>query len=398
MAQQPRTAGRLAMSCEGWMLRVLFVALLAVAGTAGYISYIAPPPKPKESAAAIVAVSTSTALRRDVPILLSGIGAVQALNTVQLRSRIDGTLDKVNFQEGEQVQKGDVLATIDPRLYRAALDQAKAKKAQDEAQLVSDQKDLERSKQLSEQKFATQQIVDQQTAKTGVDRALIASDQAAISTAETNLSYTTITAPFSGRIGLRSVDPGNIVRANDATAFIATLTQEHPIAVVFTLPEGQLSAVREAMRGGDVPVMAYDQDGNKQIAKGKLSVIDNQVDQATGTIRLKAIFDNNDRALWPGQYTPVKVVTATIRNAVTVPGAAIQRGPNGLFVWVAKPDERAVMAPVEAGPSYEAVTVVEKGIEAGDQIITSNHYRLQQNIKIKADAEPVAANEAGGRT
>ncbi len=380
------------------MLRILFVALLAVAGIAAYISYVAPQPKPKAPLVQIVAVSTVTAIRRDVPILHSGIGTVQALNTVQLRSRVDGTLDKVNFQEGEQVQKGDVLATIDPRLFQAALEQAKAKKAQDMAQLVSDQKDLERSKQLSEQKFASQQIVDQQTAKTGVDRALIASDDAAIQTAETNLSYTIIKAPFPGRIGLRSVDPGNIVRANDATTYIATLTQQHPIAVVFTLPEDQLSAVRGAMREGDVPVMAYDQDGNTQIAKGKLQVIDNQVDQTTGTIRLKAIFDNKDDALWPGQYTPVKVMTAVKKNVLTVPAAAIQRGPAGLFVWVAKPDDRAVMVPVEAGPTYEAVTVIEKGIEAGDQIITSNHYRLQPNSKIKADAEPVAANDVGGRT
>ncbi|MBI4724283.1 MAG: efflux RND transporter periplasmic adaptor subunit, partial [Rhodomicrobium sp.] len=169
-------------------------------------------------------------------------------------------------------------------------------------------------------------------------------------------------------------------------------------AVIFTLPEGQLSAVRAAQRAGDVAVMAYDQDGNKQIAKGKLQVIDNQVDQTTGTIRLKSLFGNEDEALWPGQFTPVKVITGIKRNAVTVPEAVIQRGPNGLFVWIAQPDQHAVMSPVETGPSYERVTVIEKGVEAGDRIITSNHYRLQPNIRIKADAEPVAANEASGRT
>jgi membrane fusion protein, multidrug efflux system len=381
------------------MLRVLFFGLLVVLGTAGYIWYVAPPPKPK--AAAIpppVAVSAIVATKRDVPVLLSGIGTVQALNTVQLRSRVDGALDQVNFEEGQQVAKDAILARIDPRLFQAALDQAKAKKAQDEAQLVSDMKDLERSQKLSEQKFASQQSVDQLTAKVGVDRALVAADEANIRTAQTNLSYTTITAPFAGRIGLRSVDPGNIVRANDTTTFIATLTQQHPIALVFTLPESYLADVRDARRAGDVRVIAYDQEGKKPIAKGKLQVIDNLVDQTTGTIRLKALFNNEDDALWPGQYTPVKVEVAIKKNAVTIPTAALQRGPNGLFVWVAKPDQRAAMAPIDSGTNYEDITVAEKGVNEGDLIIVSNQYKLQPNTRVKVDAQPVAANEASGRT
>ena len=332
------------------MLRVLaLVGFCLLSGIVGYTWYAAPPPKPIAASAQPLAVSTVSAMKQDIPVLLSGIGAVQALNTVQLRSRVDGTLDRVNFQEGQQVKKDQVLASIDPRLFEAALAQAKAKKAQDEAQLVSDQKDLERARQLSEQKFASVQSVDQLTAKAGVDRALIQADEAMIKTAETNLSYTTITAPFSGRIGLRAVDPGNIVRANDATAFIATLTQQHPIAVIFTLPEAELGTVRAAQREGDVPVIAYDQDGTKPIAKGKLAVIDNLVDQGSGTIRLKAIFENEDEALWPGQYTPVRVQTAIKRDAIVVPATAIQRGPSGLYVWLASPDARAVMQPIEAG-------------------------------------------------
>ncbi len=380
------------------MLRVLLAGLCIVLGIAGYIWYVAPPPKPVAASAQPLAVSTVSAMKQDIPVLLSGIGTVQALNTVQLRSRVDGTLDQVNFQEGQRVKKDEVLATIDPRLFEAALAQAKAKKAQDEAQLVSDQKDLERARQLSEQKFASVQSVDQLTAKAGVDRALIQADEAMIKTAETNLSYTTLTAPFSGRVGLRAVDPGNIVRANDPTAFIATLTQQHPIAVIFTLPEAQLGAVRTAERTGDVPVAAYDQDGTKPIAKGKLAVIDNLVDQGSGTIRLKAIFENEDEALWPGQYTPVRVQTATKRNAITVPATAIQRGPNGLYVWLASPDRHAIMQPIEAGPSFENVTAVQKGLVEGDQIIMSNYYRLQPNKPIKMDAQPVAVNEAGGRS
>lgn len=380
------------------MLRVLLIGLCIVLGLAGYIWSSAPPQASKAAPAPALAVSTVSALKRDVPILLPGIGTVQALYTVQLRSRVDGTLDQVKFQEGQQVKKDEVLATIDPRLFEAALDQAKARKAQDEAQLVSDLKDLERARMLSEQKFASVQLFDQLTAKAGVDRALIQADQAAIKTAETNLSYTIITAPFPGRMGLRAVDPGNIVRANDATAFIATLTQQHPITIVFTLPEAQLGEVRVAQRAGDVPVIAYDQDGKQPIAKGKLLVIDNLVDQSSGTIRLKAIFGNEDEALWPGQYTPVRVQTGIKRNAITVPAAAVQRGPSGLYVWLATPDQRAMMAPIEAGPSYESVTVAEKGLVEGDQIIMSNYYRLQPNMRIKTDAQPVAVNDAGGRT
>ncbi len=198
------------------MFRVLLVLFCVVLGIAGDIWSVAPPPKPKAAAAGPLPVSTVSAAKQDIPVLLSGIGTVQALNTVQIRSRVDGTLDQARFKEGQTVKQGEVLAIVDPRLFQAALDQAKAKRAQDEAQLVSDMKDLERARQLSEQKFASVQTFDQLTAKVGVDRALIQADEAAIKTAETNLSYTTITAPFDGRMGLRAVDPGNIVRANDA--------------------------------------------------------------------------------------------------------------------------------------------------------------------------------------
>jgi multidrug efflux system membrane fusion protein len=353
----------------------------------------------KAAPAPVIAVSTAPAARQDIPVLLTGIGTVQALNTVQIRSRIDGTLDQVNFQEGQQVKQGDVLAVIDPRLYEAALDQAKARLAQDQAQLVTDQKDLERSQQLSQQKFASQQLVDQLTAKVGVDQAMIEADRAAIRTAQTNLSYTKIAAPFPGRMGLRNVDPGNIVKANDTSSpYVATLAQQNPIALVFTLPEADLPAVREAQRAGLVPVLALDQEGKKTIAKGALQVIDNQVDQATGTIRLKAIFDNRDEALWPGQYAPVKVQVGVRKDAITIPFAAIQRGPSGLYVWVAKPDQRAAMAKIEAGPNYESLTVAEKGVSEGDLIITSNFYKLQPNVRIEVISQPVAQNGATGRS
>ncbi len=384
-----------------WAGRLAVLIVLAAAGGAYYWYHGAGPEAARTVRSAgrpAVPVTVAVAARRSVPIYLTGLGTVQPTLSVGIHSQVDGKLQEVMFTEGQHVKKGDVIATIDPRLFKAALDQAIAKKAQDEAQLVTDLKDLDRSKQLATQQFASQQIVDQLTAKVGVDKALIEADEAAIRTAETNLGYTSITAPFSGRIGLRNVDPGNIVRANDTTTFIATLTQVRPIAVVFTLPEGYLPAIRSAQRRGDVRVIAYDQDNNKPIATGKLAVIDNLVNQASGTIRLKAIFENTDDALWPGQYTPARVEVEMRRDALTIPTAALQRGPNGLFVWVATPDNKAVMAAVEAGPSFEALTVVEKGIAEGDRIIVSNQYRLQPNVKVKVDIQPVAANEQAGRT
>nr|WP_251133981.1 efflux RND transporter periplasmic adaptor subunit [Rhodomicrobium sp. Az07] len=349
------------------------------------------------TAPAAVVVSTVPARVRDVPVLLSGIGAVEAFQTVQIRSRVDGTLNKVNFAEGQFVKKGDVLAIIDPRLYRAALDSAKAKLAQDKAQLASDEKDLSRSVQLSTQRFASQQTVDQLTAKVGIGRALVQADEAAIRTAETNLSYTTIAAPFDGRIGISAVHVGNIVRASDQS-FIAELTQVDPISLVFTLPEARLPLIREAQKAGPVSVVALDHDAKKPVATGKLTVIDNKVDQTTGTIRLKAKFDNKNDALWPGQYAPVLVEADIRRNAVTVPSAAVQRGPNGLYVWVATPQGRAEMAAVEIGPSHEDETVIAKGVTEGDVVIVSNQYRLRPGIQIEQKTKPVAANDAAGRT
>lgn len=380
------------------MFRVLFLGLLAIAGAWLYIRYAAPLPKAQAPAQpAPVAVEVTPATRRDVPVVLSGIGAAQALNTVQIKSRVDGALDAVNFQEGQRVSKGEVLAKIDPRLYEAALNQAKAKLEQDQAQLTADQKDLERNQQLIKQHFASQQTVDQLAAKVGVDRALIDADKAAIASAQTNLDYTTITAPFDGLMGIRNIDPGNIVHASDNTP-IATLSQHEPIFVLFTLPEGQFAEVKEALRRGDVPVKALDQNGGKPIASGGLRVVDNQIDQTSGTIRLKALFQNKNDELWPGQFTPVQVQVGTKKDAIVVPTASLQRGPSGVFVWVAKPDGRAAMRLVETGPAFEDVTVAEKGVAVGDQIITSNQYRLQPDARIRTEAEPVASNERSGRS
>ena len=245
-------------------------------------------------------VTVTEASTRDVPIVLDGLGTVQASNTVAIRSQVDGKLASVNFVEGQQVKKGDTLAVVDQRPFTAVLDQAKAKRAEDEAQLVSDQKDLDRFQDLVRKGAGTQQAVDQQQAKVDNLKATIEADQAGIESAETQLSFATITAPIDGRVGFRQVDAGNIVHANDATP-ITILTAIKPAWAIFTLPQRDLSPVREAMRKGDVPALAFDQDNTRELAKGTLLLIDNQIDQLTSTIRLKASFPNEDERLWPGR-------------------------------------------------------------------------------------------------
>jgi membrane fusion protein, multidrug efflux system len=339
-----------------------------------------------------VAVSVMSASREDVPLFLSALGTVQAANTVQIRPMVEGPLQKVAFAEGQEVKKGDVLAIIDPRLYQAALDQARAKLAQDQAQLDSDRRDLERNMQLAERSFASKQVVDQQRAAVVKGEALVESDKAAIQSAQVQLDYTTITAPFDGRMGLRGVDAGNIVRPNDATP-IATLTQHQPISVLFSLPESQLAQLRKATGSGRGEIYAYDQDGVGRIASGKLQVVDNQIDPQTGTIRVKAEFANEDNALWPGQFVPVKIGIAVRENVVALPGAAIQRGPEGLYVWVVGPDKKAKMAPVRTGPTQDDKVIVESGISPGDRIITAGQYRLQPNSAVQFEEPKVSATE-----
>ena len=267
--------------------------------------------------------------------ILVGLGTVQALFTVGIHSQVDGKLQDVFFKEGQRVKKGDILAKIDPRLYQAALDQAKAHKAQDDAQLIAAEKDLARFQTLVIRNAETQQNVDLQQAKVDQTKAAIDADVAAIETAQTNLDYTNIAATTDGRMGMRMVDPGNIVHAGDQGA-IAVLTQAEPAVVMFTLPEQTLDEVRQAMNRGDVQVAAYDRDNVHLLSTGKLSTIDNQIDQTTATYRLKAMFANDDEKLWPGEFVNAQLLLETRKNAVVIPPAAVQRGPHGLFTWVVK--------------------------------------------------------------
>ena len=333
--------------------------------------------------------------RQDVPIYLNGLGTVQASFTVGIHSQVDGKLQEVLFTEGQHVKKGDVLAKIDPRLFQAALDQAKAKKAQDQAQLTSAEKDLARSKTLVLSNITSQQIVDQQQAKVDQLKAAIAADEAMIQTAQTQLEYTTITAPSDGRMGVRLVDPGNIVHANDQGS-LATLVLTQPTAVMFTLPARYLDDVRDAMTRGPVEVTAYDQDNRRALATGKLLLVDNVIDQATATIRLKAMFPNEDEKLWPGEVVNAHVLLDTRGNAVVVPSAAVQRGPRGLFVWTVTAKNLAEPRPIEVGPTYEGLTVVASGLSGGERIVTDGQFKLQRDAPVTVTSPPMAG--AGGNS
>jgi multidrug efflux system membrane fusion protein len=310
---------------------------------------------------------------------------------VSIHSQITGTLQSVNFTEGQEVHQGDTLAIIDPRPLQAALTQAVAKKAQDQAQLVSAQKDLARFTDLARRDNATQQSVDQQQAKVDQLKAMIDADQGAIENAQTQLSYATITAPFDGRVGFRQLDAGNIIHPTDAQP-LTVLTQIKPSMVTFTLPQKNLGDVREAMLRGTVSVLAYDQDGTKELATGQLLLIDNQIDQATSTIRLKARFPNDDSRLWPGEFVRIRAQVDAKQNAVTIPPPALQRGPNGLYAWVIKPDNTAEQRGLEATTPDSNTVIVTKGLNAGEKVVVNGAYRLQAGTRVDAKSE--AANEA----
>jgi multidrug efflux system membrane fusion protein len=374
-----------------------FAGLVAVFGVAALLVWrVEEPVKPRAApVAAAVPVTVAAAERRDVAIFLDGLGTVSASNTVAIRSQVDGKLVSINFTEGQEVHKGDTLAMIDPRALQATLDQAVAKKAQDQAQLVSAQKDLNRFKSLAGKGFETQQNLDQQQGKVDQFKAAIDTDQGAIEAAQTQLSYATVTAPIDGRVGFRQVDLGNIIHANDPNP-LTVLTQIRPSVATFTLPQKNLVDVREAMLRGPVTVLALDQDTMHQLAQGELLLIDNQIDQATSTIRLKARFANEDDRLWPGEFLHMRIQTNTRDNAVTIPPAAVQRGPQGLYTWVVDANDTVAQRPIQTTPVDSDTTIVTKGVAPGERVVTNGQYRLQAGTHVDAHTAPAttASNEA----
>jgi membrane fusion protein, multidrug efflux system len=326
-----------------------------------------------------------------VPVYLMGLGTVQAFNTVIVKVRVDGQLDKVDFTEGQDVNAGDVLAQIDPRPFQAALDQAKAAKAKDEAQLENAKLDLQRFKNLHD--FATQQSVDTQTALVHQVEATVAGDQAAIDSAQVQLDYTTIKAPISGRTGIRLVDQGNIVHATDPNG-IVVITQMQPISIIFTLPEHYLHVVSQEMAAGPLTVFAQARSDARRLGEGTIALVDNQIDQSTGSIRLKATFPNDNHALWPGQFVNIQVLLRTLQQAVTVPSTAVQRGPDGMYVYVIKADSTVAMAPVSIGQMSDGTAVVRSGLEPGVKIVVAGQYRLAPGMRVVSD--PATARAPGG--
>jgi membrane fusion protein, multidrug efflux system len=328
---------------------------------------------------------------RNFPIYLNGLGIVQPFYGVTLRVRVDGELQEVYFQEGQNVQKGDVIAQIDPRTYQAQLDQAKAKKAQDEAQLASAKLTLQRDAQLIKNSVIDQQTYD--TQKYAVDQlqALVDADQAAIESAQTQLDYTRIVAPITGRVGIRLVDPGNIVHSAD-TGGIVTINQVQPITVLFTLPQQDLGKVRDALlQNKALKVLALDRDNLSTLSDGTLAVLDNQIDSTTATVKLKATFANTDYSLWPGQFVNVRLLLGMKSDAVTVPAQAVQRGPNGMYVYLLGSDNKAEMRSVTIGSTEDNWTLVESGLQGGDRVVVDGQYRLQPGATVEITKNAAAS-------
>jgi len=345
-----------------------------------------------------VAVDTAVAARQDVPIYLEGLGNVQAFYTAKINSRVDGQLEKVGFIEGQQVRKGDLLAQIDPRPLQAVLEQAQAMLAKDTAQLDSAKRDLDRYGVLAPKNLISEQVLDTQRALVAQLQAQLKVDGAAIDSARTQLEYATITAPFAGRTGIRLVDPGNIVHAADTTG-IVVLTQIQPISVVFTLPEDAITQVTQAMAAGELSVTALSRDDRTQLDSGTLALVDNQIDTTTGTVRLKATFQNTHNELWPGQFVNVRILLQQRHDAVTVPSVAVQRGPDGMFAYLVKADSTVDARPIETAEDIDGVTVIVGGLQAGDRVVTTNQYRLQPGASVRVvAATPAAATRSKGGT
>jgi multidrug efflux system membrane fusion protein len=334
-------------------------------------------------------VTITEAVQRDVPIYYDALGTVQALNTVAIRAQVTGQIISIDFRQGQDVHKGDVLAKIDAAPFKAALDQAVAKKGEDQAQLIDAEKDLARFTTLAKKDFETKQNLDLQQAKVDQSKATIDADQGAIEAAQTQLNYATITAPIDGVVGFRQVDIGNIIHTTDTNP-LTVLTQVKPCVVVFTLPQDDLGPVREAMLQGKVAVLAFDQNDDKQLAQGELLLIDNQIDQGTSTIRLKAEFPNADERLWPGEFVRIRILITTRKDAVSIPPVAVQRGPDGFYVWVIKPDNTAERRPIDAQIVNNSTAIASKGLAAGERIVVNGQSRLDagSHVDIRQPSSP----------
>ncbi len=380
------------------MPRILLVAALCVAGGIAYDWHQVQPvlesaidrvrSKPQETAKAApkeapaVPVSAAEARTGDFPEILTSLGTVQPYNTVLVRSRVDGQVMSINFTEGQIVQQGDLLVQIDPRPYQAALDQAKAKRQQDSANLENTKRDLARSQSLIGNNYVTRQTLDTQTSTVAQLTAQIAADDAAIENATTQLSYATIKAPITGRVGFRLVDQGNIVNASSATG-IVSIAQIEPISVVFTEPENTLTKITEGRKAGPLDVQALSSDGSVPLAAGSLETFNNEIDTSSGTIRLKGTFANHDHKLWPGLSVSTRLKVKTLQSAVLIPFSAVQHGPDALYTFVIGDDSKVEIRPIKVSLSDDRTAVVTDGLKSGEKVVTAGQYRLQAHTLVK---------------
>ncbi len=330
-----------------------------------------------------VPVTVTAPVRQDMPVIQRAIGTVQAFQSVIVRARVDGTLEKVMFTEGQTVKPGDVLAQLDPRPYRAILEQAVAKRAADNAMLGNARNDLVRYTELAQSQVASRQRLDLQRANVSQAEASLRGSDASISAALINLNFTRIVAPIEGRVGLRGIDPGNFIRAADPNSpGIVTIAQIRPISLIFTLPQDALPKVQASMRRGTIPVVAFSSDDKTKLSEGELQTVDSAIDTSTGTIRIKATFANMDDNLWPGQFVNVRTRLDIRHDVVTIPTVAVQRGPNGLFVFIVKPDNTAGVQAIEVDQDDGQVAVVSRGLEGNERIVLAGQSRLTNGSRV----------------
>jgi membrane fusion protein, multidrug efflux system len=359
----------------GW---VLVIAAFGAAGYFGWQKYTdnqqaAEAAQKRSAQRPAVPVKISPVEKADFPVYLTGLGTVQAFNTVQVRTRVDGQITKIAFKEGQFVKAGDTLVEIDPRPYQATFDQAKAKKAQDEANLANANLDLQRYTKLGE--FATRQQLDTQRSTVAQLTAQIAADDAAIFNAQTQLDYATVKSPIDGIVGLRLVDIGNIVNASAQTG-IVTITQIEPITVIFTAPEDQLPDIKAALAAAPPKTVALTTDGKRVLSTGTLALINNQVDTTSGTVRLKAVFDNKDHALWPGQSVATRLLVRTLKDATVIPDDAVQHGTEGLYAYSVNQENKAELRKIKVSQSIDGKSVIDDGLSPGQQVITAGQYKV----------------------
>jgi membrane fusion protein, multidrug efflux system len=376
---------------EAVRLRTVLVGIAAAGAVSGILTWkLSSRTAPANAPSPEIPVTEGIAETKNIPVYVQGIGTVQAYNTVNIRTQVNGQITKVFFNEGQEVKAGDPLFQIDPRPFEAALNQALANKAKDEAQLRGAQLDLERYSKLLAPGFQSRQSYDQQTATVGQLQGAVQADQAQIDNAQLNLDYALIRSPIDGRTGQRLVDIGNFVEAGQNTTLV-TIAQLKPIFVSFTVPQDSLDQIRQNEKKAILTVQAFASDDKTLLSVGQVTLIDNQIDIATGTIHLRATFQNEDERLWPGEFVIARLILGDRPNAVTVPARTVMQGPQGTYVYIIKPDGTAERRPVEVGPTQDGLAVIDRGIAAGNHVIVDGQYRVINGAKLKIDTQQPAA-------